>query len=256
VSAFTREVHAVNGVKTVLYSAGAGDPVVLFHGGGTVDGYDFLQPLTEKHRVIAPYHPGWGESDDDPSFTELHDYVLHYLELFDILGIEQFSLIGLSMGGHLGARFAIEHSTRIKKLILVSPAGLDDPQHPALDIIATPGEQLLPMLVHNFDTLKTRLPETPDADFIADRYRESTTYTRLFWEHPFDRKLPRHLHRIKMPTLILWGEHDRVIPVEQLQMWRRLLPHADARVIRDAGHIVQLDKPEVVDLMGQFLRTG
>ena len=252
-SRFTRTTHDVNGVKTVVYTAGSGDPLVLFHGAGTADGFDFLEPLSDRFRVIAPYHPGWGESDDDPSYTDLHDYVLHYLELFDVLGIDRFNLVGLSMGGHLAARFAIEHSKRLMKLILVSPAGLDVPEHPALDIIATPADQLLPMLVHRFDVLKKKLPENPGVDFIADRYRESTTYARLFWERPFDRKLPRYLHRIKVPTLLLWGEHDRVMPVQHLDVWRRLLPQAEAQVISGAGHIVQLDKPETVETMARFL---
>ncbi len=85
---FTRESYTVDGVKTVVYSAGSGEPLVFFHGAGTAaeaaGKFDFLEPLAEKFRVIVPYHPGFGESGDDPTFTDLHDYVMHYLELFDI----------------------------------------------------------------------------------------------------------------------------------------------------------------------------
>ena len=67
---FKREELTVDGVKTVVYSAGDGEPLVFFHGAGTVDGFDFAESWTDKFRVIAPYHPGFGESGDDPTFTD------------------------------------------------------------------------------------------------------------------------------------------------------------------------------------------
>jgi pimeloyl-ACP methyl ester carboxylesterase len=252
-SKFVREELTVDGVKTVLYTAGKGEPLLLLHGAGTVDGFDFAEPWAEKFRVIAPYHPGFGESGDDPTFTDIHDYVMHYLELFDALKIETMSIVGLSMGGYLAAKLASEHGHRIKKLVLVAPYGLFVPEHPTLDIIAVPGEELVPMLVSNFDALKKRLPEKPDMDFVGARYREATSFARLFWEHPTDPKFPRHLHRVTMPTLIVWGDEDRLIPVQQSQHWRKLIPNSELMVVKGGGHIVQLDKPEVVDAIGKFL---
>jgi len=255
-SKFIREELLVDGVKTVVQSAGTGEPLVLFHGAGTVDGFDFAEAWARRFRVIVPYHPGFGESGDDPSFTDIHDYVMHYLELFDILKIDTLSLIGLSMGGYLAARFASEHGHRVKKLVLIAPYGLDVPEYPALDIIATPGEQVVPMLVSNFDALKPRLPEKPDIEFIAARYREATTFARLFWEHPIDPKFPRYLHRVKMPALIVWGDEDKIIPVEHAQAWRKCIPNAEVMIVKGAGHIVHRDKPEVADAIGKFLGSG
>jgi pimeloyl-ACP methyl ester carboxylesterase len=157
------------------------------------------------------------------------------------------------MGGYLAAKFASEHSHRIKKLVLIAPYGLDVPEHPTLDIIATPAEVLVPMLVSNFETLKKNLPEKPDLDFIAARYREATSFARLFWEHPTDPKFPRHLHRVKVPTLIVWGDEDRLIPVGQAPVWRKLIPNSEVMVVKGAGHIVQRDKPEVVEAIARFL---
>ena len=78
-----------------------------------------------QFRVIVPYHPGFGESGDDPTFTETHDYVMHYLELSDQLGLEKVSIVGLSFGGYLAAKFASEHGHRLKKLVLIAPYGMD-----------------------------------------------------------------------------------------------------------------------------------
>jgi len=252
-SRFVKEELTIDGVKTVVHTAGKGEPLVLFHGAGTVDGFDFAQSWTDKFRVVVPYHPGFGESGDDPTFTEIQDYVMHYLELFDALKIETMNLVGLSMGGYLAAKFASQHGHRVKKLVMIAPYGLNVPEYPTLDIISTPSEQLVPMLVSNFETLRKSLPDKTDMDFVATRYREATSFARLFWEHPTDPKFPRHLHRVNMPTLIVWGDEDKLIPVQQAQSWRKLIPNAEVMIVKGAGHIVQRDKPEVVDSIGRFL---
>ena len=178
---------------------------------------------------------------------------MHYLELFDLLKLERFNLVGLSLGGYLAARFASEHGHRVVKLGLIAPAGLIDPKHPMLDIMMVPGEQVPGLLVSNFDVLKKRLPEKPDLDFMADRYREATTVTRLLWEHPGDPKFMRHLHRVTMPTLIVWGDEDKIIPVQQAEGWRKLIPNAEVKVFKGAGHLVHLEKPEAVEALAKFL---
>ncbi len=252
-SKFTRETHTINGVKTVVHTAGQGEPVVFFHGAGTVDGFDFAEAWADRFKVIVPYHPGFGELDDDPSYTDMHDYVMHYLELFDTLRLDRFNLVGLSLGGYLAAKFASEHGHRVKKLGLIAPAGLIDPKNPMLDILAIPGEQVPGLLVSDFEVIKRRLPEKPDLNFMGDRYREATTVARLFWERPGDPKFMRYLHRIKMPTMIVWGDEDKIIPVQQTETWRKFIPNADIQVFKGAGHLVHLERREAVEALGRFL---
>jgi pimeloyl-ACP methyl ester carboxylesterase len=252
-SKFVQAKHTVDGVETVVYTAGKGEPLVYFHGAGTVDGFDFAEAWTDRFRVIVPFHPGFGESGDDPSFTEPHDNVMHYRELFDALGLEKFNLVGISFGGYLAAKFASEHGHRIKKLVMIAPACMPDEEHPMVDILAIPGETLVPMLVSNFDVLKKRLPEKPDMNFLGDRYREATTFARLMWEHPLDFKLSRYLHRLKMPTMLVWGEEDKIVPVLQAETWKKHMPGAQVRIFKGAGHLVQLESAEAVEAIAKFL---
>jgi pimeloyl-ACP methyl ester carboxylesterase len=252
---FERKSYKVNGVETVLYEGGKGkEPLMFLHGGGTFHGFEFVSAWTDKFRVLHPYHPGYGESGDDPEMNELQDYVLHYDALLDLLKIEKINLVGFSLGGWIAAKFAIAYPNRVKKLALVGPAGFRDKDHPTADILGLPGEQLPGMLVSNFDVIKKWLPEgPPPMDFIAARYRESTTFARLFWERPWDAKLPRYLHRVTMPTLILWGDEDRIVPVEQHKHWKKFLPKADIKIIKGAGHLVLDEKPEAAKAVASFM---
>jgi pimeloyl-ACP methyl ester carboxylesterase len=250
---FKREVLTVDGVKTVIHTAGKGDPVVFFHGAGTADGFDAVSAWTDRFRVIVPYHPGFGESGDDPTFTDFHDYVMHYLELFDLLKLKTFRLVGLSLGGNFAARFAMEHGHRVEKLVLIAPYGMIDPKNPATDLIPVPGDKVLGLLVSDINVLLKLLPAEPDIDFIGDRYREAGTFARLVWEHPYDAKFVRYLHRIKSPTLIVWGDEDKVVPVAQTKAWKKAIPHAEIKTFKKAGHLVYLDKPEAMVAIGKFL---
>ena len=78
----------LNGVDTAVLTAGGGEPLVFLHGGGTVEGFDCFLPLAEQFRLIAPYHPGFGLSGDDPTISSIDDYVRHYLDLFRVLEVD------------------------------------------------------------------------------------------------------------------------------------------------------------------------
>lgn len=251
---FKREVHAINGVKTVLFTAGKGEPLVFFHGAGIWHGIKFAIPWTEKFRVIIPLHPGFDEADDDPAMTTWQDYVMHYMDLFDALGLGRFRLVGFSLGGWLAANFAVQQGHRVERLVLVGPAGLRGKEQPKGDLFSIPPEQIPPLLVSNFDVLKPYLPEKPnDLDFMGQRYREGSTIARLLWEHPYDTKLPRYLHRLTMPTLLVWGEEDKLLPVQVGDLWKKYLPKADIQIFKGAGHLVLDEKREAVDAVQRFL---
>jgi len=251
---FKREIHTVNGVKTIVLTAGSGPPLVFLHGAGIWHGINFAVPWTQKFRVIVPLHPGFGEADDDPAMTEIHDYVMHYLDLFDALGLDKFHLVGFSLGGWLAANFAVEHGHRVERLVLVGPAGLRGKERPKGDFFLLPPEEIPALLVSNFDVIKPFLPQDPkDLDFMGARYREGGTLARLLWEHPYDTKLPRYMHRLTMPTLLVWGEDDKLLPVQNAEFWRQRIPKAEFQTFKGAGHLVLDEKREAVDAVQRFL---
>src|SRR5690349_18924976 len=200
---FSEERLTIRGVETVVLTAGAGEPLVFLHGAGTVTGFDALLPLAERYRLVVPYHPGFGPSADDTTVDEIHDYRRHYLDLLDELGIGEFALVGQSMGGWLAANIAIDHTERVRRLVLAAPLGLKVDEHPTTDIFAIPGEEVLGYLTSDMSVFDGHVPTPPTPEFLADRYRETTSAARLLWARPYDLKLHRWLHRLTMPTLIL-----------------------------------------------------
>lgn len=239
-----------------MLEAGSGSPLVYLHGAGTVTGFDFAEPWTRRFHVVIPYHPGFGASADDPAVTEIHDYVLHYVDLFDMLELREIRLVGQSMGGFIATKFAIEHGARVEKLVLVCPIGIPvPPGQPTVNFLAVPPEELPALLAHDPQTVIKHLPAgAPPAEFIAERVKEATTAGRVLGDgtRTFDEKLPRYLRRLTMPTLVVWGKQDRLTPTAQHTTWAKALPNATVKLFDNAGHLVLDESTAAVTAIADF----
>lgn len=251
---FERQEVTVSGIRTVVHSAGQGTPLVFLHGAGTFTGFAYARAWTQTHRVIIPYHPGFGESGDDPQIDAIGDYALHCLDLFDALGLGALHLVGYSFGGWMAAETAILQPDRVAKLALVAPAGLVVRDPPAADLMALHPRDVPAHLMHRPERLQPFMPEGHDLEFAALRYREQSALARVVWERPSGNpKLERWLHRLRMPTLLLWGEHDRVRPVAHAARWQAGLPDQRLVVLPDAGHLVLEEAPAAAGHIAAFL---
>jgi pimeloyl-ACP methyl ester carboxylesterase len=250
---FTQETHTVNGVKVAMLTAGSGDPLVFWHGAGTATGFDFALPWAERFRVMIPYHPGWGDSSDAPDLATPRDYMLHYMDLFDQLALDKITLVGFSMGGCFAATFAVEHGDRLRKLVLIAPAGLVVPEHPLADLSQVPPQEIPRYLVHDFSVIEKYYPQTPDNEFQAARAREGGNFGRMLEAGLIGPWLERWLHRVKVPTMVVWGEKDRIVPVEQSVVWQRLIPQSRVLRVPHAGHMPMQEDPSVPPAIADFL---
>jgi pimeloyl-ACP methyl ester carboxylesterase len=103
------------------------------------------------------------------------------------------------------------------------------------------------------DTILPYLPADPrDVDFTVDRYRETRTTAIMLWEHPFDRVLPRWLGRVRVPTMVVWGDDDRLLPATFAPEWAKLIPGAALRTFPEAGHLVLDESPDAVATIKEF----
>jgi pimeloyl-ACP methyl ester carboxylesterase len=236
---FDRLEVTVGGVRTVAYVAGSGRDVVYLHGGGTFHGFEFARDWLSRFRVWLPYHPGFGESADAPTMHTLPDYVRHCQGLFEALGLRQVHLVGASLGGRLAAEIAIVHPRRVRSLILVAPAGIILPEYPQPNFSRIAHHDWPSYFVHDPDVVRPFWPAEPDAAFLAARAREALTVGRLLGDATATAaEFLRSLVRIKAPTLLVWGQQDRMMPVGNAQAWLKLLSHAKIEIIERAGHLL------------------
>lgn len=251
---FERTEHDVGGVRTVVHSIGSGPPLVYLHGTGTFTGFEMARPWAESRRVIVPYHPNFGDSGDDPSIDTVEDYVLHYLDLFDQLGLETFDLVGLSLGGWLAAEIAIRQPARVRRLVLVAPAGLVVAEAPAPSLFDIQPQELPGYLTHDPAVAASYFPAAPDPAFGERLGREVGGFAQLIRTDPQGNpKLARWAHRISMPTLVLWGAEDRLRPTAQGAAWVRLLPDARLALVPATGHLVFEETPAAGHTVTDFL---
>jgi pimeloyl-ACP methyl ester carboxylesterase len=245
----------VRGTRIHLQTAGAGDPLVFFHGAGGSAWAPGLTLLAERYAVYAPTHPGFGQSDERPEWDRLEDFVLFYLDLLDALGLDRVHLVGSSLGGWLAAEFAVSHCHRLRDLVLLDAAGLWLDEAPMVDLFMRSQAELLPLMWH--DPSKAPKPPPPTPESMLAQAKNSTTVARLAWQPYFHNpKLPARLARINVPTLILWGASDRLIPVEHGRRYQELIPGAELHLIPEAGHVVFREQPEraaqaILDFLGR-----
>jgi pimeloyl-ACP methyl ester carboxylesterase len=250
---FTIRDIAVDGVRIQILEAGKGDPIVYLHGAGTTSGFQELLPLSRHRRLIIPIHPGFGASENDPGINAMLDYAVHYAALFNQLNLhEPFDLVGHSLGGWIASLFTFFNGHRVRRLALACPAGLRVPEHPTADLFTIRAEQVPSYIVSSPEAL-ARIPAVNlTNEMKVARYREMTSLARVIWDRNYEPKLTRWLRRVRTPTLILWGNKDRVIPIEQAKAWATCLPDSEIATFDGTGHLLFFEAPSAVARLQSF----
>lgn len=251
--------HEIGGVRTVIKAIGKGKPVLFLHGAATLEGFDFAAGLADRFRVLCPSHPGMGFSGDAPHLADISDLLVHYLNLLDTLNLpEKPHLIGFSMGGWLATELAAIARERFDKVVLMAPAGLNDPAHPAANLGEIPPQELPGYLAHDVAVALRYFPDGSDPAaaeaFGAARMREGETVGRICATQGMGQpNLRRFLNRITNPTLVVWGTEDRLLPASQAPLWLEALPEAQLLTVEGAGHLIAQEKPQTMTKIGDFL---
>jgi pimeloyl-ACP methyl ester carboxylesterase len=239
--------------------AGSGQPLVFLHGAGGLTWDPFLDALSERFRVYAPFMPGTGESTEIQAVRDIWELVLDYYDLFDALGLDRPDVVGASLGGMIAAEIAANDQSRVRRLALIAPAGLwlEEAQIP--DIFALLPHEVVQLVVADPDGPLAQAmlqgPETIEGKMEAyiARVQVMQAAAKLLWPIP-DKGLSRRAHRIKAPTLLLWGKQDRLIPPVYAQAFARLIPDTRTTLIDNAGHMLPLEQTaRAVDAVASFL---
>jgi pimeloyl-ACP methyl ester carboxylesterase len=256
---FTQSFVEVDGCRTRLRRGGSGEPLLFLHGAsGAPAILPFMETLAQRFEVLVPEHPGYGLSGEPEWLDNIHDVAYFYLDFLKQLSLDAVTLVGNSLGGWIAMEMAVRDTSRIKALVLVSPAGISAPDVQPADTFLMSPEELARHLFHDSKLAAARLaePVTPESIDISLKNRHTTA--RLAWEPRFhDPHLPKWLHRIDVPVQIIWGEQDRILPVGFANELKRLIPAARLHVMRDAGHLPHVEKPqEFCDLVTGFVQSA
>jgi pimeloyl-ACP methyl ester carboxylesterase len=239
------EMVTVAGASIRLFRGGptgvGAQPLVFLHGAGGHTGWmAFLEELATRFAVFAPEHPGFGQSDDPPWLDEVGDLAYFYLDLMKALGLDRVHLMGTSLGGWIAAELAVRNTARLATLTLVGAVGITAAGEPIDDIFRMPEAENLRRFYADPDRAMRRLGDLAKAYANpADMTVVATnraTVMRLAYPRFHNPGLAQWLHRIDVPTLLLWGAADGLVPPKFGEAYRALIPGSRLIVLPRAGH--------------------
>jgi pimeloyl-ACP methyl ester carboxylesterase len=253
---FTESTETIAGCKVRIMRKGEGAPLLFLHGAsGASRWLPFMEKLSETHAVIVPEHPGFGASESPEWLDNISDLAFFYLDVIDHLGLDKVHLVGTSIGGWLAAEIAIRNETRLGSLTVVAPAGIRVKGVRKGDVFMWSPEETARNLFHDqaFAEAMLAVPQTKEGLEVV--LKNKLTSAKLAWEPRFlNPDLHKWLHRITVPTLIVWGDDDKAMPVGYAPAWRDLIPNSRLEIIENCGHVPQVEKADrFVELVNGFI---
>jgi pimeloyl-ACP methyl ester carboxylesterase len=270
----------LHGHRITYRTAGSGPVLLLIHGiaGSSATWDDVLPWLAERYCVIAPDLLGHGHSSKPRGDYSLGAYASGIRDLLGVLGLERATVVGHSLGGGVAMQFAYQFPERCERLVLVSSGGLGREVHAVLRAAALPGaEWVLPVLcaggvcdaVDGIARLLGRVGLRPGSD-LEELWRGFSSLadadSRQAFVHTLRTIVDAGGQRVsaadrlylaaEVPTMIVWGERDPMIPVAHARAAHRSIAGSRLEIFTDAGHFPHRDDPRrFVDVLLDFLRS-
>jgi pimeloyl-ACP methyl ester carboxylesterase len=236
----------VRGCKTYVRRLGKGPALLFLHGmRGLYGDPPFLEKLAERFEVIAPDHPGFGLSDDPAWLDTISDLAYFYADFIDELELTNVHLVGHSIGGWIALQHAVRCSAKLSSLSLVSSAGIRVKGVPRADTFMVSPEELATLLFVDGRFSREFLEQESDPERFTFNFKNSVTSAKLTWQPRLcDPQLSKWLHRVKIPTFILWGDSDRIIPPAYAEALRDGIAGSTVQILPQCGHVPATEKPD------------
>lgn len=258
----------VHGYRRAFRTAGSGPPLLLIHGiGDNSDTWETVfEELARDYTVIAPDLLGHGRSDRPRADYSIAAFACGMRDLISVLDFDRVTVVGHSLGGGIAMQFAYQFPERCERLALVCTGGVGPKTHPLFHVVATPGvETFLPLLrmpgVKQTGSIGLKLLHWLDTDLGKD----AADLMRVFDALPDSPARSAFLRTLRaavdrrgqvitmldrcylaegMPTLLIWGRRDAIIPVDQAQLVHEAMPGSRLEIFDDAGHFPHHADPE------------
>jgi len=250
-----------------VFRCGRGRPILLLHGVNPVSPQAaFVQMLAASGEVIAPSHPGFGASPLPEDFDTVYDLVHLYREVLDGLP-DKAAMIGFSFGGWIAAEIAAAGHPKLDRLVLVDPVGIKLGGREERDIVhffnTNPAEldrrawhdpARRPAGTYGLGWQASIDEAMPDEDMVVLARNWDALCIYAWRPHMYNPQLKHWLRRIAVPTLVLWGDSDRIVTPEYGRAYAALIPGAQFAAIAGAGHHPELEQPAAfADHVARFL---
>lgn len=253
----SREVE-VQGLTIHYYEGGptTGETLVMIHGfGANRDNWlRFARPFTSRYHVIALDLPGFGESSKPDARYDVATQTERLHAFIKALQLKKPHLIGNSMGGHIAALYAARYPDQVASIALLDNAGVTSPRQSEMFTMLERGEAnpLVVRKAEDFDRLMRFVfvspPPLPDA--LKQHFAEQSMANQAHYDAIF-KQLREHyvplepeLSKIQVPTLILWGDQDRVLDVSSIEVMKPLLAKPSVVIMKNCGHAPMIERPE------------
>jgi pimeloyl-ACP methyl ester carboxylesterase len=239
----------IAGTRIELIKRGSGRPLLLLHPAIGIKATDsVIDRLARSFTVLAPSHPGFGRSELPRTMTTVDDLAYFYLDLMEALDLRETVVAGISFGGWIAAAIAIKSTERISHLVLADAVGikLGDREHRDIADIFTTKHSEADRLAYHDPTLAAVDHTTISDDDAQIMFRNREATALFAWSpYMYDPKLAGRLHRIRVPTLVLWGASDRIVSPDYGRAYAKLIAGAQFELIEQAGHYPHLERPDL-----------
>jgi pimeloyl-ACP methyl ester carboxylesterase len=230
--------------------------LLFLHGAAGLPRWNsFFELLAERFEVLLPQHPGFGSEQFASRIRNVADLAMYYLDFLDGLPGGPVHLVAHSLGGWAAAELATRNCSRLASMTLIAPAGLRVKGISSGDNFIWSAEELTRNLYHD-QALADAVLSTAVTEEEADRQLTNRFMAaRLAWEPRwYSPGLEHWLHRIRVPSLLIWGSDDRLLPSAYASAWEERLPGLQTRIIPNCGHLPHIEQPaETADCVLRFL---
>jgi pimeloyl-ACP methyl ester carboxylesterase len=188
---------------------------------------------------------------------DMSDYILYFRDLMNALDLQQVSLVGHSLGGWMAAEIAVWYPERVCKLVLSNAAGIRVKGSPMANMFAMNPQEVVAACFDNLAAALPLMPPEVNTDYFVKLYQERTTLASLAWNPDFDPKLARRLQNLHVPTLVIWGQNDRLIPPVYGTTFHELIPGSRLVMLEGTGHMPMFEMAESwAEPIQSFLQEG
>jgi len=255
-STYTLTTDEAGPVEVTVDDTGTGRPFLLLHGGGgpqTFAGFAGLLAGSRDARVIAPVHPGFGGTVRPDTLSTIGGLAALYVALLEEMDLTGVTVVGNSIGGWIAAEMALLHCARVSGVVIMDGVGIEVPGHPVADFFSLTMDQVSQLSYHDpekFGIDPAKLPPAIAAVMPGNRA------SLAVYSGGSNHGLTGRLAGVKVPTLVLWGDADRIADADYGRAYAAAIPGARFQLLTATGHLPQIETPEqTLEAIWNFAET-